>query len=319
MPRKKIENLYNKPLCFTTSKDRPYMLYNCVSNILNQSYNDFIYYINININNDKDKISYNDLLKDFKDDPRLHFFFSQSKTQHENYLKPIIEAGIDKYNLFIKIDDDDIYKKYYIENIITLYKKNKKDILSCSLNYTINGKSLLKGAFDSIGIWPGDNSPIKFGMPCTYVMNRSAINILLRMTPEYIRSIHQFEDPAWRTEWRNAGLKSIVVKNFDHAIYNIHGKNISSSYLYNESDHTIQKNIIRYIENDYFILSNIKHKWWESYCYFNKRNNRIYNIINDDHGAFIINNNELKIMWDNWGEEIFIKKQKENVSYFELK
>lgn len=313
MPRKKIDNLYNKPLCFTTSRSRPYMLYNCISNILKQTYTDFTYYVNINIKNEKDKELYTELLKDFSDDQRLNYLFSTAKTQHENYLRPLLEANTEKYNLFIKIDDDDIYKKQYIETVINLYKKNKKDILSCSLDYCINGINIQKGEFDSIGIWPGDDHSIKFGMPCTYVMNQSAVNILLRLTPDYIKSIHRFEDPAWRTEWRKAGLKTCVIKNFKHAIYHIHGKNISSSYLLDNSCQNKE-----YIENEFFIFCKVKHKWWESYCYFNKRNNRIYNINNDDHGAYSANGNEISILWDKWGEEFFIKKT-EDSQYYELK
>lgn len=315
MPRRKnVDNLYNRPLCFTTSSNRPYMLYSCINSVLNQSFKDFNYYVNINITNDQEKDLYNKLLSDFITDTRLSIIYSENKTQHENYLKPIIEAGRDKYNVFIKIDDDDIYKTNYIKNVLTLYKKHKKDILSCSLKYTINGKEILQGVFDSIGQWEGDqNSDIKFGMPCTYVMNQSAVNVLLKMTPQYVRSIHMFEDPAWRTEWRKAGLKSVVIKNFEDAVYNIHGKNTSSSYLYKDT------NSITYIENDYFFLSMVKHKWWQSYHYFNKRNNRMYNINNDDHGAYLLSGNELKIMWDSWGEETFIKKSDNNTIYFELK
>lgn len=315
MPRKKIDNLYNKPLCFTTSRNRPYMLYNCISNILNQTFKDFTYYVNINIKNDNEKELYNKLLDDFSQDERLNYFFSQAKSQHENYLRPLLEANTEKYNLFIKIDDDDIYKKKYLESVIELYKKNKKDILSCSLDFSINGSYIQNSTFESIGIWEGDNHPVKFGMPCTYVMNQSAINILLKLTPDYIRSIHRFEDPAWRTEWRKAGLKSCVIKNFTSALYHIHGKNISSSYLFND---TITKNN-EYIENDFFILSRVKHKWWESYCYFNKRNNRIYNINNDDHGAYSLNGNDISILWDKWGEEFFVKKKEDDTQYYELK
>lgn len=314
MPRKKsIDNLFNRPLCFTTSSNRPYMLYNCINSILNQTHKEFHYCVNINIINEQEKELYTKLLSDFSDDTRLSVIYSDNKSQHENYLKPIITSGRDKYNVFIKIDDDDIYRKKYLENILALYKKHKKDILSCSLKYTINGKMIQQGAFDSIGVWAGDqNSDIKFGMPCTYVMNQSAINVLLKLTPQYVRSIHMFEDPAWRTEWRKAGLKSVVIKNFEDAIYNIHGKNTSSSYLYKED----VKHNINYLENDFFMLCMIKHKWWESYAYFNKRNNRMYNINNDDHGAYLLSGNQLSIMWDNWGEETFIKKT-DGVIYYE--
>lgn len=321
MPRIKKHtntNTYNRILCFTTSYRRPYMLYNCIRNILNQTFNDFTYYVNINIDHPNEQDRYNKLLSEFVTDQRLHIIYNQNDSQHQNYLKPIISAGRDKYNLYIKIDDDDIYKSTYLSNIITAYKKHKKDILSSILHLSINGADIHTDKFESIGIWQPDlDSKIKFGMPCTYVMNQSAVNILLNMTDEEVRAIHPFEDPAWRTKWREAKLTSYVLKKCDDVIYNIHGKNSSSSFLYQDTNNNIDNNYV-YIENDYFLLSFIQHHWWDSYIYFNKRNNRLYNIKNDDHGAYVLSDNHLSITWDNWGKEDFIKVNKDKSTYFQI-
>lgn len=320
MPRIKkniTTNTYNRILCFTTSYRRPYMLYNCIRNILTQSFADFTYYVNINIDHPNEQGGYTQLLDEFKADKRLHIIYTQNNSQHQNYLKPIIAAGRDKYNLYIKIDDDDIYKSNYIEYMISHYKKHKKDILSCILSTNINGPQIRLEQLESIGVWQPDvDSPIKFGMPCTYVMNQSAINILLNMTDTEIAAIHHFEDPAWRTKWREAKLTSYVIKKCDNIVYNIHGNNCSSSYLYQDKNQPSEN--YKYIENDYFILSIIQHQWWQSYVYFNKRNHRIYNIQNDDHGAFTLENNQLKITWDNWGQEEFIKIQDNTSTYFKM-
>ena len=146
MPRKKKivpevnSTAFEKVLCFTTSHNRPYMLYNCIRSICSQSFKDFKYSVNININTENDKIQYQSLLKEFNDDPRIVLSYTQNSTQHENYLKPIIQVGRDNYNLYIKIDDDDIYQAKYLETMIAFYKKSKKDIISCSLNRSINGQ-----------------------------------------------------------------------------------------------------------------------------------------------------------------------------------
>ena len=108
MPRIKkniTTNTYNRILCFTTSYRRPYMLYNCIRNILTQSFADFTYYVNINIDHPNEQGGYTQLLDEFKTDKRLHIIYTQNNYQHQNYIKPIIAAGRDKYNLYIKIYD----------------------------------------------------------------------------------------------------------------------------------------------------------------------------------------------------------------------
>lgn len=323
MPRTKktVANAYNRVLCFTTSYRRPYMIYNCIRNILSQSYNDFTYYVNINIDHPNEQGRYKILLQEFEADQRLHIVYSQNSSQHQNYLKPINMAGRDKYNIYVKIDDDDIYKQNYLSTILTAYKKHKKDILSCVINTSINGTRIESGDFESIGVWQPDvDSKIKFGMPCTYVMNQSAINILLNMKDDEVRAIHPFEDPAWRTKWREAKLTSYVMKNVSEVVYNIHGQNSSSSFLLKENNEKPSKVSDKiYIENDFFILAMVDHHWWSSYIYFNKRNNRLYNIQNDDHGQYALNDNKLDIMWDNWGQEQFIKHNDHQTSYFKIK
>ena len=130
MPRIKkniTTNTYNRILCFTTSYRRPYMLYNCIRNILTQSFADFTYYVNINIDHPNEQGSYKILLEEFKADKRLHIMYTQNASQHQNYLKPINMAGRDKYNVYVKIDDDDIYKTNYLSTVLTAYKKHKKE------------------------------------------------------------------------------------------------------------------------------------------------------------------------------------------------
>ena len=70
------------------------------------------------------------------------------------------------------------------------------------------------------------------------------------------------------------------------------------------------------IDNENFALCVFEHNYWSSFVYLNKRNNRMYNIDNDDHGAFDIKDNDtINITWDTWGDEIFYKKY-DNDNYF---
>lgn len=303
-----------RPLCFTTSYNRPYELYNTINSVLNQTYKDIKYSVAINIDNKEDESKYKLLLKELATDKRLNILFTKNKSQHENYLYPIKNGKYENYNLFIKLDDDDIYKPDYIENIINIYKQKKPDVISAKISTQINGSKIESGSFESIGVWQPDvSSSTKFGMPFTYAFNKKALSILFKLTADELSSIHAFEDPGWRTKWRESGIKSYVIDKFTSAIYRIHGHNTSSSYLYKANDN--EKNYLS-IDNDNFSVCIFEHNYWTSYVYLNKRNNRMYHIDNDDHGAFEISEDNINIKWDDWGEEVFYRKKINNNMFF---
>lgn len=300
-----------RPLCFTTSYKRPYHLYNCINNILNnQSYKDMDYVVGVCVDNKKEENQYKELLKDFTQDKRLKLFFHPNLDQHENYLYAIKQIDRHKYNLFIKIDDDDIYKANYLENLIKNYSTYNTDIISASIKSEINNNIIKEGSFDSIGHWPKDSgNKINFGMPFTYAFNNKALEIILKCTVAELHAIHAFEDPGWRTRWREHSLKSHVIKNSIDAIYNIHGSNVSSSHLLNKpKENNTDSGSKQFIDNEFCTICIFEHSFWSSHVYLNKRNNRMYHIENDDHGAFeIMDDDTIKITWDTWGDEIFYK------------
>lgn len=81
----------------------------------------------------------------------------------------------------------------------------------------------------------------------------------------------------------------------------------------------LNDNKIQLVDDEFFTLVYLKHKAWASYIYLNKRNNRLYNIINNDHGSFLIKNNMLYIQWDLWPQEIFTKKTiSDTIFYYEI-
>jgi len=309
-----------RPLCFTTSYNRPVHLYNCINNILNnQSYKDIKYVVGVCIDNPIEQEQYDVLLKDFLLDDRLSIFYHKNMDQHANYLYPIKKIDYHKYNLFIKIDDDDIYKSEYIHNTIEYFSNNKTDIISSQIQYQINNNKLEKGLFDRVGgEWgPDIASNIKFGMPCTYAFNNKALDIILKLKIEDNHKIHPFEDPVWRTRWREKKLSSYIIKESKDVIYNIHNSNVSSPNKINNNSNNNNHNNI---ENDFCSICLFEHHYWQSYVILNKRNNRMYNIDNDDHGAFeYLDDGNIKIIWDEWGEEVFNKKYIDNHYYYSIK
>lgn len=290
-----------KILCFTTSYRRPYCIYNIINNILNQSYKNINYCININLDKLEDQIIYNNFLNDFADDSRLKIVYNKNSHQQINYVRAIEGFENLDYDLFFKIDDDDIYTKKYIEQSIELFNSNNCDIMSYVSNIHINNRVLKNNKISQIGKWQKDlESDIHFGMPSTFIFNKKACDIIRNIDIKTSNSIHKFEDGAWKQLWRKHKLRSVIIDDKNLFIYNIHKNNISSTFLLDK-----QCNLI---ENDHATIVYCEHRRWKSYIYLNKRNNRVYNINNNDHGSFRIKFNELIIRWDDWGEEKYKKE-----------
>jgi hypothetical protein len=72
------------------------------------------------------------------------------------------------------------------------------------------------------------------------------------------------------------------------------------------SDNILKQERYASIDNKYCGIFYFNHPSWQSYVYLNKRNNRLFNINNNDHGMYShIGNDKIKIVWDKHGEEIF--------------
>lgn len=297
-------------LCFTTSFNRPYHLYNTVNSVLGQTYSGFDYYINISIDSDDEEVMYKELLHDFNSDSRLNFGFSYNSNQHDNYLKPILKAEKKKqYDLFVKIDDDDIYHKNYLSFMVGSFYQNNPDILSLSDRFVIDNNKIVKKKFtDFAGIWNGDkNKKIQFGLPPTYIFNRKAFDII-KDIPKDHGKIHPFEDAVWRFYWRENNLNSLIIDS-QKSIFLCHRHN-------NNISNFIQKNL-QYIDIDSALICFFKHHHWSSYVYLNKRNNRAYNINNEDHGTYIMRGDVVVIDWESWGKETFYKTKQNNIIVYE--
>ena len=292
-----------KILCFTTSYRRPYYIYNIINNILNQSYHNIEYCVNINLDNLLDKELYSSILEDFTQDKRLKIIYNKNNDQQINYVRAINGFDHCDYDLFFKIDDDDIYRKDYIKKSIELFNSHSCDVMSYVSNININNNVLKDKPVTNIGNWAQDaKSEIQFGMPSSFVFNKKACDIIRNIDLKTSKKIHRFEDGAWKELWRKNQLKSTIIDDENLFIYNIHKNNVSSTFL-------LDKDLdnINLIDNQHVTIAYCEHKNWKSYIYLNKRNNRIYNITNDDHGSYSISENKLIIKWDNWGKEEFIK------------
>jgi hypothetical protein len=126
------------------------------------------------------------------------------------------------------MDDDDIYKKDYIQNIVNFFKTNSNiDITSSKIKYQLNGNKLTTRGknilYDNLGGNPGDST---YRMPITFAFNKKALDCIINLTAA---DVNGHDDLMWRTVWEKKGLNHLEMKNEDHLIWNIHGNNASIS------------------------------------------------------------------------------------------
>ena len=207
-----------KVLCFTPSHNRYKMLRECIFSISYQSYRKILH--SINVSHDKDS-KYIETLFDDINIPNVRITYNVNSNQHQNYMRCFEDIDIDTFDLFVKIDDDDIYKKDYVKNIVNFFLNNKDtDIVSSKIIYQLNGNKIYKNNYNHLGGNPEGSS---FKMPMTFAFNIKALKAIISLKS------NSFEDKLWRNTWHSLGLKHYEIDNSENIIWHIHGKNISTS------------------------------------------------------------------------------------------
>jgi hypothetical protein len=149
----------------------------------NQYKPDFEIYHSVNIVGDSIEYLRNyDYLFDDLIDNNLIINFNKNSNQHENYIKAII-GGIktvkyEHFDVFIKIDDDDLYKRNYIRTIVDEFDlDNTIDIVSSNINTQLNGCHIYRSIYTNLGANPPNYD---FSMPMTFAFNKKALYLYIR-------------------------------------------------------------------------------------------------------------------------------------------
>lgn len=212
------------------------MLRYTLLDVLNQTHTDFTLALSLKID-DFQEVHNSVLIDDIKD-PRVVYTEQINHKvcfTHYNAMDTIKSVpNYQDYDLFIKMDDDDIYKKDYVKNIVDFFKDNPDvDIASSKVGTQLNGFTVIKNknGYETLGrIAKEDNS----NMPMTFCFNKKALDQIINLTRKEIGQ--DWEDMAWRRAWTKAGLVHKEINNIDQTIWNVHGKNTTTSNL------LIQKN-----------------------------------------------------------------------------
>lgn len=204
------------------------MMRQSILSALNQTHKDFTYAVGIKRDRDTITTDFTPLYSDLMHDDRLVITVRENHTygfSHFNNMDTIRSVpDYESYDLFIKMDDDDIYKSHYVENIVKVFTENPDvDAVSTKIRYQLNGSTLYKAetGYDNLGGNPNNST---YHMPMTFAFNKRGFDSIKNLTPG---DVSGHDDMMWRIAWEKDGLKHMAVSNEDEIIWNIHGGNAS--------------------------------------------------------------------------------------------
>ncbi len=220
------------------------MLRSCMLNVKNQTYSGIKHLINIT--NDIDDLHvYLDVIDDVFNSRTMRICHSINNHTHFNNMTAIKQLKThEDYDLFIKMDDDDIYKADYVQTIVDAFKADPTiDIVSSKISHQLNGNKLMYNSerYDNLGGNPGEST---YHMPMTFAFNKKAFNVIKNLTHA---DIIGHDDMMWRIQWEAHGLKHVAVQNDDNVIWHVHGKNVSTAEFLEKPKQTILKRLLNWL------------------------------------------------------------------------
>jgi hypothetical protein len=216
-------------LAFTCSRDRPVLLRHCILQMRAQTYPvDHSVYLN---GAEDHRPLYDDLASD-----RLFLQFGPAFTQHRNYLAAINAVRLEDYDLFCKIDDDDVYRVDYLEGVVADFLRYHWDYSGSHSDGFIRGTRWL-GDENRAGLGPQSDIDKELGaiyiMPPTAAFSRRGVECIRGLdfasppAEPWLGAAN--EDAAWGRSIARAGLAARV-RGSSRFTYHVHGGNVSTAH-----------------------------------------------------------------------------------------
>jgi hypothetical protein len=208
-------------LGFTSSRHQPLLLRHCMLQMHNQSH-PLEHAIFVNSSEPDNpyltSLRYDTLLDDAAEDAARRTFlgYGPSATSHQNHALALSMVELDDYQLFLKIDDSDIYLSGYVEGVVRDFVANGWDYSGTHSHGVVkDGRWSPNVIVDYRG--GGTEAPgAPLVMPATAAFSRRAIEAFLG-TADTDRA----EDQPWGAAINRAGL-SMMLRHDDNYIYNEH-------------------------------------------------------------------------------------------------
>jgi hypothetical protein len=208
-------------LGFTTTYRRPHMALCCLLQMRAQTFP--LHHV-IRVASDSPDFDYAALLKRWAP-PQTRIVAGANTSQHANYLSAIkTEPGFDRFDLYVKIDDDDFYDPDYVLNVVDDWKTRRWNVSTATSDGSVNGARLRTGVLHTLGAIPEEGETPRFAMTGTLVFDRTALDCLLALEPG-----NEFEDKTWRRAWLDAKL-NIATRARSNYTYHVHGANVSTAH-----------------------------------------------------------------------------------------
>jgi hypothetical protein len=210
------------------------MLRHCIMQMQRQTYpTDHVIYVNSpdEATEDSTTLNYEMLLDDLAAGSvsLLEIGYGPTLTPQGNYTAALRQITLDRYDVFLKIDDDDVYLRDYVMNVVRDYESRKWDYSGSSSDGHLNGHRWQPNVvIASLGLSDEERQlGIPDVMPSSIALSRRGIETILNL-----HDTGEWEDIQWRRHLaRTQGIK-MSIREDSGFIYNIHGGNVSTGSLH---------------------------------------------------------------------------------------
>ncbi len=217
-----------KVLLFTASQQRPLLLRHCIYQLQAQTYPvaHAIYVNSVDFKDSKDTVNYLQLVQDIpiSNGSTVTIGYGPTAHQHHNHMQAIKLVDFENYDLYLKIDDDDIYKPDYVLDVVTDYKNHEWDISGTYSESLIDHEKFKQHA-QSHALRHNSDNPLPV-MPGTLAFSQKAIKLLLTdFNKHFTKTL--FEDEQWIDYLCSQPSIKRHKREKSHYMYHIHQSNIS--------------------------------------------------------------------------------------------
>ena len=216
-------------LAFTASYKRPIFLRCCMLQIQSQAYtcSHGVFINSSDYQSPNDSTNYMSLINDINISKQSVVKVGYGKTghQHFNHMAALLQFDIDNYDLFLKIDDDDIYSLDYVKNVVEDYQHKLWDFSAVASKGFVNKTSYEK--FKSVHFGHKKKHDILNTMPGTYAFTRKAIKSLIDKGNDY-KWLGKYEDNVWLKWMKDEESLKCSVRDVQDYVYIIHENNFCS-------------------------------------------------------------------------------------------
>ena len=222
-------------LLFTASSNQPVFLRHCIYQMQVQTVNHVhgIYVNNKQFNSHEDSTNYLLCLSDIpiSNGNHLEVAYGPTSHQHHNHMAAINLFNFEEFDLFIKIDDDDIYRPDYVESVIDDYRKNHWDMSATFSNGILNNRSYDKEQIIKT-LNSSDENLFKI-MPGSLAFSKSGLTSIKNAFDNQTLT-NKYEDNLWTNHIASDKHLSSHIRSYSGYTYNVHGDNFSTSHHFSK-------------------------------------------------------------------------------------